>query len=96
MIYEALVTNRKRMRFLSWPQTDDQQPLLDANAALKSSEWTAPEEDEAVAERHKDNALQTPLDRDGLFRQLFALHNDSEMLLDEQGFRVLCGGQRAQ
>ena len=85
-VYETLVVEGKKVRFLpTKPEDGEQQGAL----AILPDSWEVPDLEEAVAARHSDLALQTTLDKEVLQKKLFFIGAESDSFLEEQGYTAL-------
>ena len=86
-VYETLVVQGKKMRFLPTEPRAGKQGTL--GILPDSQAWEVPDLEEAVADRHADLALQTTLDREVLQKKLFFINSESDSFLEEQGYTAL-------
>ncbi|MDZ4172775.1 MAG: DUF3320 domain-containing protein [Methanobacteriaceae archaeon] len=95
-IFEILVLNKKSMEFLPKKEkiqtsenSNNDQSKLDITDEESKILWELPAPDINVDKRHKDLLLQTKLASPDLQKRLFNAYQQSNTLLNEQGYNIL-------
>lgn len=101
-IYELLVINEKAMEFLPKPKEESKKDvflgspfaapkenLSDVLGYEESNIWKLPSSGGIVADKHSDRYLQTNLEPESLQRNLFYIYQESNSILEEQGYTIL-------
>ncbi|MGE3524052.1 MAG: DUF4011 domain-containing protein, partial [Candidatus Dadabacteria bacterium] len=101
-IYDILILQENVMEFLPFQIKNDsndskenllfQAPKQSSTSLIEnnaSNLWELPSTDKQVAEKHKDRYLQTGLEPESLQKNLFYIYQQSNSVLEEQGYTIL-------
>src|SRR5215471_6589764 len=93
-VYELLVIDPHSLEFRGRAERtlelETSQPSADsANGNGEIASLWRPPADEIVTPRHTDRFLETSLDSEGLLKRLFYVRQESESVLEEQGYSIL-------
>lgn len=99
-VYDRLVLQEKKMEFrpsfiqnIKYTQSADEKKLKVQNADLYADEasvlWKMPQSSEMMEAKHTDRFLQTTLKSEDLQKRMYYISQQSQSVLEEQGYTVL-------